>query len=208
MGALFWKRGFNFCLRNTAQWICPWGTQVLSLDQAPAHRGWLWARTTSSRPCQSIVLPWIEATSPSSLLHSLSVSGGRRSGLRRLSYPRGPPWCWVETTLALPVARLQARAHLHRPRFHPQENWGSECDQSVPMERMLCREGLAQNRGSEQGSCFYDLLICLFVIYWFEMGRERNTDILIHLLMHSLVASYMCPDPGLNPKLWHIRMML
>ena len=32
-----------------------------------------------------------------------------------------------------------------------------------------------------------------------EEGRERNIDWLLHLLMHSLVDSCMCPDWGLNP---------
>ena len=30
--------------------------------------------------------------------------------------------------------------------------------------------------------------------------------ILFHLLMHSLVGSCMCSDPGSNPQSWHIRM--
>ena len=36
--------------------------------------------------------------------------------------------------------------------------------------------------------------------------RERNTDLLFHLFLHSLDDSCMCPDWGLNPESRHIRM--
>ena len=35
-----------------------------------------------------------------------------------------------------------------------------------------------------------------------DRGRERNTDSLFHLFTHSLVASCMCPDRGLNLQAW------
>ena len=38
-------------------------------------------------------------------------------------------------------------------------------------------------------------------------GLEKSIDLLFHLFMHSLVAC-MCPDRGLNPEPWCIRMML
>ena len=41
-----------------------------------------------------------------------------------------------------------------------------------------------------------------------EREGERNNDLLFHLFMHSLVASYMYPDWRLNPQLWHTGMML
>ena len=41
-----------------------------------------------------------------------------------------------------------------------------------------------------------------------EEGRERERDLLFHLLMHSSVDSCICPDGGLNPQLWLIRISL
>ena len=45
----------------------------------------------------------------------------------------------------------------------------------------------------------------------FRVGKgekKRNTDLLLHLSMHSLVDSPMCPDWGSNPQPWHIRTTL
>ena len=39
-------------------------------------------------------------------------------------------------------------------------------------------------------------------------GRERNIDLLLHLFMHSFIASCMYPDRGLNLQPWCIRTML
>ena len=39
-------------------------------------------------------------------------------------------------------------------------------------------------------------------------GRERSSDLLFHLFMHSFVDSCMCPDQGLKVQPWHIRTML
>ena len=39
----------------------------------------------------------------------------------------------------------------------------------------------------------------LFIDFW-----ERNIDLLFHLLVHSLVDSCICPDPGLNPQPLHM----
>ena len=54
--------------------------------------------------------------------------------------------------------------------------------------------------------------ICTFLkIDFREEGggeREKNTDLLFHLFMHSLVDSYMCPDQGSNPQPWYIGTML
>ena len=41
-----------------------------------------------------------------------------------------------------------------------------------------------------------------------ERERERNINLLFHLLMHSLVDSCVCPDWGLNLQLQHIRTTL
>ena len=41
-----------------------------------------------------------------------------------------------------------------------------------------------------------------------EEGRERNVNFLFHLLMHSLVASCMCPAWGWNSQPWHTGMQL
>ena len=38
--------------------------------------------------------------------------------------------------------------------------------------------------------------------------RERNSNLLFHLFMPSLVASCSCPDWRLNPHLWHMGMIL
>ena len=37
-----------------------------------------------------------------------------------------------------------------------------------------------------------------------ETGREKNTELLLHFFMHSLVDSFMCPDQGLNPQPWNM----
>ena len=44
------------------------------------------------------------------------------------------------------------------------------------------------------------------MFYWFE--REREIGSLLHVFMHSLVDSHVCPDWGYNPQPWCIRMML
>ena len=44
----------------------------------------------------------------------------------------------------------------------------------------------------------------LFFELILERERERNTDLLFHLFMHSLVDSCMCPDQRQNPKPWCI----
>ena len=41
-----------------------------------------------------------------------------------------------------------------------------------------------------------------------DFEREREIDLLFYLFMRSLIASYMCPDQGLNLQLWWIGMML
>ena len=38
--------------------------------------------------------------------------------------------------------------------------------------------------------------------------KVRETDLLFHLLMHSLVDSCMCPDQESNTQPWHIGTML
>lgn len=38
--------------------------------------------------------------------------------------------------------------------------------------------------------------------------RERNIDLLLHLVMHSLIASCMYPDWRSEPQPWHIKMTL
>lgn len=38
--------------------------------------------------------------------------------------------------------------------------------------------------------------------------RERESDLLFHLLIYALVASGLCPDLGSNLRPWHIGMML
>ena len=37
-----------------------------------------------------------------------------------------------------------------------------------------------------------------------ERERERNISLLFHLVMHSLVASCMCPDQRSNLQAWHV----
>ena len=45
--------------------------------------------------------------------------------------------------------------------------------------------------------------------YWLEGGeRERNINLLFHPFMHSSVASSTCPDRGLDPQPWRIRIVL
>ena len=39
---------------------------------------------------------------------------------------------------------------------------------------------------------------------WGERERERNTDLLFHLFMHSLVDSCMCSDWGSNSQSWYM----
>lgn len=41
-----------------------------------------------------------------------------------------------------------------------------------------------------------------------ERERERNTGLLFHLLLHLLVATYMCLDWTSNLEPWHFRTML
>ena len=41
-----------------------------------------------------------------------------------------------------------------------------------------------------------------------EGERGEGRDLLFHLVMHSLVASRMCPDWGWNPPPWHIKITL
>ena len=48
----------------------------------------------------------------------------------------------------------------------------------------------------------------LFIIDFLEGERERDIDLLLHLFMHLLVDSCMCPDQGKNPQTWSMRMML
>ena len=43
----------------------------------------------------------------------------------------------------------------------------------------------------------------LGVLFW-----ERETDLLFHLFMHSLVDSRMCPDQEWNLQRWHVRTTL
>ena len=51
-------------------------------------------------------------------------------------------------------------------------------------------------------------LFYLLLILEREEGKERNINLLFHLFMHSLVASCMCPDWGLNLQPWRIRLTL
>ena len=56
----------------------------------------------------------------------------------------------------------------------------------------------------------------LFLFYFIDFFREReggskrekNINLLFHVLMHSLVDSCMCPDQGSNLQPWSIGMML
>ena len=41
---------------------------------------------------------------------------------------------------------------------------------------------------------------CLFVRLFRQIERNRPIDLLFHLIMHSLVDSYRCPDRGSNPQ--------
>ena len=47
-----------------------------------------------------------------------------------------------------------------------------------------------------------------FCIIFKSIFRDRNIDLLFHLLMRSSVDSCMCPDWGSNPQPWCIWMML
>ena len=38
--------------------------------------------------------------------------------------------------------------------------------------------------------------------------RDQSFDLVSHFLMHSLVASYMCPEWKLNLQPWHVRTIL
>ena len=51
---------------------------------------------------------------------------------------------------------------------------------------------------------FFIIIITIIII----ITDFRNIDLLFHLLMHSLVDSWMCPDQGLNLQRWHIKTML
>lgn len=42
---------------------------------------------------------------------------------------------------------------------------------------------------------------CLLIL---ERENKRDTDLLFHSFIHSLVDSYMYPDPVLNSQCWHI----
>ena len=70
----------------------------------------------------------------------------------------------------------------------------------IPVEFLTCEEARMF-----QGMTL-SLFKNIFFIYWFE--RERNINLLFHLLMHSLVDFCMCPDWGLNLQPWCIGMML
>ena len=58
------------------------------------------------------------------------------------------------------------------------------------------------------------IVLYYFFLHFFERERkgeretkrekEENIDQFLHLFMHSLVASYMCPDQTLKPQPWHI----
>ena len=50
--------------------------------------------------------------------------------------------------------------------------------------------------------CFFLNLSLIFFNWW---ERERNIDLLFHLLMHSLVSSLMCPEQRSNPQPWHMQ---
>ena len=41
-----------------------------------------------------------------------------------------------------------------------------------------------------------------------QREREHNIDLLLHLLMHSLVDSCMCPDQGWNSQPWQTEVVL
>ena len=49
------------------------------------------------------------------------------------------------------------------------------------------------------------MYVCMYVFLAERgQGRERNIYLLLHLFMHSIVDSYMCPDWGWNPQTWCI----
>ena len=48
------------------------------------------------------------------------------------------------------------------------------------------------------------LTASFFTVCFVHEVRERETDLLFHLSMHSLIDSYMCPDLGLNLQPWRI----
>lgn len=37
-------------------------------------------------------------------------------------------------------------------------------------------------------------------MYWWEKDQEHNTNLLVHLFMHSLLSSYVCPEWRSNPQ--------
>ena len=55
---------------------------------------------------------------------------------------------------------------------------------------------------------------CIYLFIYLTLGteeekkREKNTNLLFHLLTHPLVESCMCPDQGLNLQALCIGMML
>ena len=60
------------------------------------------------------------------------------------------------------------------------------------------------------------LYLCPLYIYFLKMflfnllliEKERDMDLMLHPFMHSLVASWMCPDQGSNPQPWRTRTTL
>ena len=55
------------------------------------------------------------------------------------------------------------------------------------------------------GEMCHLLLKKFYLLSW---RGERNTDLLFHLFMYSLVDSCMCPDQGSNLQHWYVGMVL
>ena len=99
--------------------------------------------------------------------------------------------------------------------LHLSLSTGTNVPESLSQRRMVGAVGrsllssvkgliLSSQSGLTNFRCFFSFFF--FLTDWFERGKERqrNTDLFFHLLMHSLVASCMCPDQGLNPQLWRL----
>ena len=56
--------------------------------------------------------------------------------------------------------------------------------------------------------CIILLIVIVECCFYWLIFRERETDLLLHLFIHSLVDSWMCPDWDSNPQPWQIGMMV
>ena len=54
----------------------------------------------------------------------------------------------------------------------------------------------------------YFIYLFIFILLILDREEGRDITLLLHLLVHSLVVSCICPDRGPNPPTWHIGMML